>query len=116
MDQQKRADDNERLRRLATEELASMRAELTQVLSDRGELHQMLNSLAVRLAQQEQQTAEAEGELEATRRELASMKAAVPEPHRVATRRLVKRLMPRSLKRLVKRFRASLNAGNTRAG
>lgn len=78
MDNQ-RADDNERLRRLAAAELASMRVELTRALKDRVELHQDLNALAERLSRQEEQTIaakseadEARAQLDATRGELAS--------------------------------------------
>ena len=51
--ERQRAEDNTRLRRLAAEELASMRIELARALEDRVELHKDLNLLAERLSTQE---------------------------------------------------------------
>lgn len=73
--QQQKAEDNERLRRLAAAELASMRVELTAALNDRVELHRDLNALAERLSQQEDLTIAARHETAGVREELAAVQA-----------------------------------------
>lgn len=69
MDQQ-RADENERLRRLAADELAAMRIELARALDERVELHKDLNLLAERLSDQENRTALALEDKQRTEAEL----------------------------------------------
>ncbi|TRY17790.1 hypothetical protein FOJ82_10980 [Tessaracoccus rhinocerotis] len=113
MDQQ-RAEDNERLRRLAAAELASMREELGRAQAERVELHLDLNSLAQRLSEQEERNialgveiagrdadlAETKAEASAARRELGAARAELEQLK--AVRRWT-RVVPKPLRRAARK-------------
>lgn len=96
--ERQRADENERLRRLAAEELASMRIELARALEDRVVLHHDLNLLAERLSQQEDLTFAARGELveavatsERQAAHIARLKKQTARPVRLLAKKILRR-------------------------
>ena len=111
--ERQRAEENERLRRLAAEELSAMRIELTRALEDRVELHQDLNLLAERLSVQENLTMKArdetrlaleEARVEAHRLQTASDEAAGTIQRQAAHIARLKKQMARPTRLLAKKI------------
>ena len=104
--EQQRTEENTRLRRLAAQELASMRIELARALEDRLELHQDLNLLAERLSMQEDLTMAAREEAQRIQAELdgagatiqrqamhiARLKKQIARPTRLLAKKVLRRL------------------------
>ena len=114
--ERRRADENERLRRLAAEELASMRIELARALEDRVELHRDLNLLAERLSVQADLTSMAQADTIRVQSELDEAADTIQRQAAHITR--LKTQMSRPVRLMVKKFvrraRRASGSGNAR--
>lgn len=118
VDDRQRAEDNDRLRRLAAEELAAIRTELTRALQERVELHQDLNALAERLSEQENRTAEVQSELDGTKAELAEARAELaavppsgPPPPPAQKKRSWTRVLPKPARSFARKALRAARSG-----
>lgn len=81
IDHRQRADDNERLRKLAAEEIASLRTEMARMVEGRVGLDAELLALAEHLSLQRVETERVIAELEETKAELAESKGTIDRQH-----------------------------------